>query len=174
MPKDGQGFATRAIHAGQEADPATGATVVPIYATSTYTQAAPGQHKGYGLSLINEVVAAFIGGSLPTLRCRAGNPEEKHTPCFYFQVIHPEAMSAGAFAGGRSQAANVKAVLRDILAGGNENCLVPGQLEAQAAAKCARFGGLLFSAAEIAAFDEIAASCGQPRWKIEEFKEAKE
>jgi cystathionine beta-lyase/cystathionine gamma-synthase len=45
-----QGFATRAIHAGQEADPATGATVVPIYATSTYTQAAPGQHKGYEYS----------------------------------------------------------------------------------------------------------------------------
>src|SRR5262245_34651319 len=44
------GFATLAIHAGQEADPATGATVVPIYATSTYTQAAPGQHKGYEYS----------------------------------------------------------------------------------------------------------------------------
>ncbi|MEI7688473.1 MAG: cystathionine gamma-synthase, partial [Planctomycetota bacterium] len=45
-----QGFATRAIHVGQDADPATGATVVPIYATSTYTQAAPGQHKGYEYS----------------------------------------------------------------------------------------------------------------------------
>src|SRR5579871_4730395 len=45
-----QGFATRAIHAGQDADPATGATVVPIYATSTYTQAGPGQHKGYEYS----------------------------------------------------------------------------------------------------------------------------
>src|SRR3974390_1874925 len=44
------GFATRAIHAGQEADPATGATVVPIYATSTYTQEAPGKHKGYEYS----------------------------------------------------------------------------------------------------------------------------
>jgi cystathionine gamma-lyase len=44
------GFATRAIHTGQDADPATGATVVPIYATSTYTQAAPGQHKGYEYS----------------------------------------------------------------------------------------------------------------------------
>jgi cystathionine gamma-lyase len=44
------GFATRAIHAGQDADPATGATIVPIYATSTYTQAAPGQHKGYEYS----------------------------------------------------------------------------------------------------------------------------
>src|SRR4051794_3776525 len=49
MGTDGQehGFATRAIHAGQDAAPATGATVVPIYATSTYTQAAPGQHKGF-------------------------------------------------------------------------------------------------------------------------------
>lgn len=44
------GFSTRAIHAGQEADPATGATIVPIYATSTYTQMAPGVHKGYEYS----------------------------------------------------------------------------------------------------------------------------
>ena len=44
------GFSTRAIHAGQGADPATGATVVPIYATSTYTQEAPGRHKGYEYS----------------------------------------------------------------------------------------------------------------------------
>jgi cystathionine gamma-lyase len=44
------GFATRAIHAGQEADPSTGATVVPIYATSTYTQEAPGRHRGYEYS----------------------------------------------------------------------------------------------------------------------------
>jgi cystathionine gamma-lyase len=45
-----QGFATRAIHSGQDADPTTGATVVPIYATSTYTQAGLGQHKGYEYS----------------------------------------------------------------------------------------------------------------------------
>ena len=44
------GFSTRAIHAGQDADPATGATVVPIYATSTFTQEAPGQHRGYEYS----------------------------------------------------------------------------------------------------------------------------
>jgi len=50
MSADNASFATRAIHAGQEPDPATGATIVPIYATSTYTQAAPGQHKGYEYS----------------------------------------------------------------------------------------------------------------------------
>src|SRR6202047_829905 len=44
------GFSTLAIHAGQDADPATGATVVPIYATSTYTQEAPGKHKGFEYS----------------------------------------------------------------------------------------------------------------------------
>src|SRR6184192_170172 len=44
------GFSTRAIHAGQGADPATGATIVPIYATSTYTQEAVGRHKGYEYS----------------------------------------------------------------------------------------------------------------------------
>ena len=41
------GFATRAIHAGQEPDPATGAVSVPIYATSTYVQEEIGKHKGY-------------------------------------------------------------------------------------------------------------------------------
>jgi cystathionine gamma-lyase len=41
------GFATRAIHAGQEPDPATGAIMTPIYQTSTFVQAAPGEHKGY-------------------------------------------------------------------------------------------------------------------------------
>ncbi|HTD37994.1 MAG TPA: cystathionine gamma-synthase [Candidatus Limnocylindrales bacterium] len=45
-------FATRAIHAGQEPDPATGATIVPIYATSTYTQAAVGEHKGFDYSRV--------------------------------------------------------------------------------------------------------------------------
>ena len=44
------GFETRAIHAGQEPDPTTGAVIVPIYQTSTYAQDALGQHKGYEYS----------------------------------------------------------------------------------------------------------------------------
>lgn len=43
-------MATRAIHAGQEPDPATGAVMTPIYATSTYVQESPGKHKGYEYS----------------------------------------------------------------------------------------------------------------------------
>lgn len=43
-------FATRAIHGGQYPDPTTGAVMVPIYATSTYAQESPGEHKGFEYS----------------------------------------------------------------------------------------------------------------------------
>src|SRR6056297_451207 len=43
-------FSTRAIHAGQEPDPATGAIMTPIYASSTFVQSSPGVHKGYEYS----------------------------------------------------------------------------------------------------------------------------
>src|ERR671927_847291 len=43
-------FATRAIHAGQQPDPSTGAIMTPIYATSTYVQESPGVHKGFEYS----------------------------------------------------------------------------------------------------------------------------
>jgi cystathionine beta-lyase/cystathionine gamma-synthase len=45
-------FETRAIHEGQEPDPATGAVTVPIYQTSTYVQEAVGEHKGYDYSRV--------------------------------------------------------------------------------------------------------------------------
>ena len=44
------GFATRAIHAGQEPEPATGAVIVPIYQTSTFAQSEVGVHQGYEYS----------------------------------------------------------------------------------------------------------------------------
>ena len=132
-----------------------------------------GAHKGYGLSLMNEVIAAFIGGSLPTLRSQWDRqPDEKHTCAFFFQVWHPDAMNGGAFAKGRNQVENVKAVLADILGHGNEACILPGQLEAEAAARSSKNGGLLFSLAEINAFNEIAAECRQPRWNPADFKTA--
>lgn len=48
--KEKFGFETRAIHAGQEPDPTTGAIMTPIYLSSTYVQASPGVHKGYEYS----------------------------------------------------------------------------------------------------------------------------
>jgi len=51
MQKDRKaGFATRAIHAGQEPDPTTGAVMSPIHVSSTYAQTSPGVHKGYEYS----------------------------------------------------------------------------------------------------------------------------
>lgn len=46
----GYKFATKAIHAGQQPDPTTGAVMTPIYQTSTYWQASPGDHQGYEYS----------------------------------------------------------------------------------------------------------------------------
>ena len=139
-----------------------------------------GRHKGYGLSLINELVAAFIGGSLPTLRSRpdaarelekkgatgdltGGAPKsnrEKTTPNFFFQVIHPDAVSGGLFAAGRNQASNVKAVIEDVIGHGNESCLLPGQIEHEAAQASEKANGLLFTEAEIKEFKEIADEAG--------------
>ena len=48
--KNKEGFETRAIHAGQKADPTTGAVMMPIYTSSTFEQESPGVHKGYDYS----------------------------------------------------------------------------------------------------------------------------
>ena len=48
--KNTQGFATKAIHSGQEPDPSTGAIIGPIYTSSTYVQNSPGEHKGFDYS----------------------------------------------------------------------------------------------------------------------------
>jgi L-2-hydroxycarboxylate dehydrogenase (NAD+) len=122
-----------------------------------------GAHKGYGLSLIDELLAAYVGGSLPTLRSRwtDGPPDEKRAPVFYFQAIRPEALDLGAFARGRSQAANVKAVIEDILGHGNTpGTMLPGEVEHRAALKSEKAGGLLFTDVEVAEFAKFAREGG--------------
>jgi len=49
-PQFAQGFATKAIRCGQDPCAATGATIVPIYQTATFTLEAVGAHKGYDYS----------------------------------------------------------------------------------------------------------------------------
>ena len=66
----GKRFETRAIHSGQAPDPATGATIVPVYQTVTFTQDAVGEHRGYEYSrtgnptrvALEECLAALEGG----------------------------------------------------------------------------------------------------------------
>lgn len=61
------GFATRAIHAGQEPDPLTGAVTVPIYPTSTYVQQGIGEHKGYEYSRVSNPTRARLEENLASL-----------------------------------------------------------------------------------------------------------
>jgi cystathionine beta-lyase/cystathionine gamma-synthase len=61
------GFATRAIHAGQEPETATGAITVPIYQTSTYAQSAAGVHKGYDYSRTDNPTRTALQTALASL-----------------------------------------------------------------------------------------------------------
>lgn len=133
-----------------------------------------GAHKGYGLCLLNELYGAVIGGSLPTLRGRADEAKaagEKSTTAFYFQVIHPDALSGQNFSKNRSQAENIASVIKDVLGHGNENCMLPGTIEANSAKRTEKAGGLLFSAAEIKEFVELATECklDPAPWALDQF-----
>ena len=61
------GFATRAIHDGQEPDPLTGAVTVPIYPTSTYVQQGIGENKGYEYSRVSNPTRARLEENLASL-----------------------------------------------------------------------------------------------------------
>src|SRR5919204_237674 len=60
-------FETRAIHAGQEPDPATGAIITPIYQTSTYVQEAVGKHKGYDYARVANPTRSALEACLASL-----------------------------------------------------------------------------------------------------------
>src|SRR5579884_2164205 len=60
-------FETRAIHDGQEPDPATGAIITPIYQTSTYVQDAVGEHKGYDYSRVANPTRTALQQALASL-----------------------------------------------------------------------------------------------------------
>ena len=62
-----QGFGTKAVHAGVTPDPTTGAIMTPIYQTSTYVQAAPGQHKGYEYARTQNPTRDALQASLAAL-----------------------------------------------------------------------------------------------------------
>jgi cystathionine beta-lyase/cystathionine gamma-synthase len=61
------GFATRAIHDGQQPDPLTGAVTVPIYLTSTYVQQGIGEHKGYEYSRVSNPTRTRLEQNLASL-----------------------------------------------------------------------------------------------------------
>jgi cystathionine beta-lyase len=69
-------FGTKAIHAGVEPDPTTGAIMTPIYQTSTYVQAAPGDHKGYEYSRTHNPTRTALQNALAALE------NGRHGLCF--------------------------------------------------------------------------------------------
>src|SRR5690606_31993631 len=69
-------FGTKAIHAGIEPDPATGAIMTPIYQTSTYVQTSPGDHKGYEYSRTHNPTRTALQNNLAALE------NGKHGICF--------------------------------------------------------------------------------------------
>jgi len=69
-------FETLAIHAGQSPDPTTGAIMTPVYLTSTYVQAGPGEHKGFEYSRTQNPTRDALQG------CLAALEGAKHGLCF--------------------------------------------------------------------------------------------
>lgn len=67
MKKKEPGFATKAVHVGQEPDPLTGAVTVPIYATSTYVQEDLGKNKGYEYARVSNPTRARLEQNLAAL-----------------------------------------------------------------------------------------------------------
>jgi len=76
MAPDSAGFGTRAVHAGQHPDPATGAIMTPIFQTSTYVQAAPGDHQGHEYARVSNPTRSALEGNLAALEGAA------HGVCF--------------------------------------------------------------------------------------------
>ncbi|HFA49229.1 MAG TPA: cystathionine gamma-synthase [Bacteroidetes bacterium] len=69
-------FATKVIHAGVHPDPTTGAVMTPIYQTSTYAQAAPGDHKGYEYARTQNPTRSVLEANLAALE------NGSHAICF--------------------------------------------------------------------------------------------
>lgn len=83
------GFGTRCVHAGQPPDPATGAVMTPIYQTSTYAQAAPGQHQGHEYSRVSNPTRSALEANLASLEGAA------HGVCFASGVAGIDAILKG-------------------------------------------------------------------------------
>jgi cystathionine gamma-lyase len=81
------GLGTRAVHAGQQPDPSTGAVMTPIYQTSTYAQAAPGHHKGHEYGRVTNPTRTALEGNL------AGLEGTQHGICFSSGVAATDAIA---------------------------------------------------------------------------------
>ncbi len=84
-----QGFGTLAVHAGQEPDPSTGAIMTPIYQTSTYVQASPGDHLGHEYARVSNPTRTALEQNLAALE------SAEHGICFSSGVACTDAILKG-------------------------------------------------------------------------------
>ncbi|MBT3449680.1 MAG: cystathionine gamma-synthase [Bacteroidetes Order II. Incertae sedis bacterium] len=80
------GLGTKSVHAGQEPDPSTGAVMTPVYQTSTYAQAAPGDHKGHEYGRVTNPTRTALEGNLAALE------SAQHGICFSSGVAATDAI----------------------------------------------------------------------------------
>ena len=83
---DHMGLGTKSVHAGQEPDPSTGAVMTPVYQTSTYAQAAPGDHKGHEYGRVTNPTRTALEGNLAALE------SAQHGICFSSGVAATDAI----------------------------------------------------------------------------------
>lgn len=94
------GFGTRAVHAGQHPDPATGAIMTPIFQTSTYVQAAPGVHQGHAYARVSNPTRSALEANLAALE------EAREAICFASGVAATDAILRRLPPGSRVVASN--------------------------------------------------------------------
>ena len=81
-------------------------------------------------------------------------------------------MKGNTYVQGRTQMQNVKAIIQDVLGHGNEKCMLPGQPEANWGTLSKKYGGLLFTKAEIDEINHLAHEVGEQPWNVADFKMA--
>tara|TARA_Y100000589_G_C27120713_1_gene616321 strand:- start:232 stop:1299 length:1068 start_codon:yes stop_codon:yes gene_type:complete len=127
-----------------------------------------GEHKGYGLGLLSEIYAGYIGGYKPKIRGRFNkqNPSQCQTPTFLFKAIHPDALSVMNNQN-RSIGNNIRDIVEDILED-NENSILPGELEYKAFKNFEKRGGLEINKTEYEEYNNLAEKFNIKKIKVSE------
>ncbi len=119
-----------------------------------------GNHKGYGLSLVNELLACFNAGCIPTLRGREFDKSGNKLTNLFFIALNPEFLNVS---NNKQSTLNlrIKATLEDIIGHGNDDAIFPGYLEYLAQKKSKEKKGLLLTYAEKTEFEKLAKNTDQ-------------
>lgn len=111
-----------------------------------------GHHKGSGMSIFNELMAGFMGGPVPSKRCR----EPQNATGLFLMAWHPDAMSYGCFPSCLGRDERLADIIADIRSRRNNGVIIPGEFEERSIQHTEKAGGLLFTPAEVDALAQMA------------------